>query len=249
MNLLHQDQSLLTVDEWNLLSNVIHAYDEQNFAVRAQCSLKEQSALPLKIRSKQVNTLQLIGMFYVAMQPFIERSPWFVNLPYDIRRMIIQNNLSGTGSFNAVLGTDEANLLDDEIYRRNCNEIYGKDYVAANTLFLSRLEPNKNLYKLFLMTLTFSNNCSLINLEHSAHWMPISTFHSYHLLTIQNVFVTMLWKYLVYQYGHHGAIRCFVRLVKNYLDLLLRVHANQSTQHWQMVDTIVEQTAHSSIHN
>ena len=237
------------MDEWNLLSNIIHAYDEQNLAVRVQCSLKEQSSLPLKIRSKQINTLQLVGSFYVAMQPFIERSPWFVNLPPDIRRMIIQNNLSGTGSFNAILGTIDANLSDDEIYMRNCHEIYGKDYVIENMRFLWRVEPNRNLLKILLMTLTFSNNCSVINLEHSSHWTPISSFHSYHLLTIQNVFVTMLWKYLVYQYGDDGAVRCFVRLVKNYLDLLLRIDANHSRQHWQMVDTIVEQTTRSSMHN
>ena len=237
------------MDEWNLLSNIIHAYDEQNLAVRVQCSLKEQSSLPLKIRSKQINTLQLVGSFYVAMQPFIERSPWFVNLPHDIRRMIIQNNLSGTGSFNAILGTIDANLSDDEIYMRNCHEIYGKDYVIENMRFLWRVEPNRNLLKILLMTLTFSNNCSVISLEHSSHWMPISSFHSYHLLTIQNVFVTMLWKYLVYQYGDDGAVRCFVRLVKNYLDLLLRIDANHSRQHWQMVDTIVEQTTRSSMHN
>lgn len=249
MNLLYHDQSLLTVDEWNLLSNIIHAYDEQNLVIRVQCSLKEQSALPLKIRSKQINTLQLVGSFYSVMQPFLERSPWFGNLPRDIRRMIIHNNLSGTGSLNATFASIDANLFDDELYVNNCEEIYGKDYVTENLRLFARMEPNRNLLKILLMTLTFSNSCSVITLEHSSHWMPISTFHSYHLLTIQNVFVTMLWKYLVYQYGSDGAVRCFVRLIKNYLDLLLRMHANHSTQHWQMVDTIAEQTTHSSIYN
>lgn len=249
MNLLNHDQSLLTIDEWNLLSNIIHAYDEQNLVVRTQCCLKEQSSLPIKIRSKQINTLQLVGSFYAAMQPFIERSPWFFNLPHETRRTIIQNNLSGTGSFNAVLATIEANLFGEEIYMNNCKEIYGKDYVDENFRLISKFESNRTLMKIFLMILTFSNNCSIISYEQAFQWTPLSNFHSYHLNQIQNMFVTMLWKYLVYQYGHAGAVRCFVRVVKNYLDLLLRVHANHSAQHWQMVDTIVEKSTFSSIHS
>ena len=183
------------------------------------------------------------------MQPFIERSPWFFNLPHETRRTIIQNNLSGLGSFNAVIATIEANLFDEDMYMNNCKEIYGKDYVDENFRIVSKFESNRTLFKIFLMILTFSTNCSIISYEQAFQWIPLSNFHSYHLNQIQNTFVTMLWKYLVYQYGHAGAVRCFVRVVKNYLDLLLRVHANHSVQHWQMVDTIVEKSTFSSIHN
>ncbi len=62
------------------------------------------------------------------MQPFIERSPYFSSLSTDIRRLIIQNNLHGLGSFNTMLAALEANVFDNENHVARCNEIYGVDF-------------------------------------------------------------------------------------------------------------------------
>ncbi|CAF4084464.1 unnamed protein product, partial [Adineta steineri] len=80
---------------------------------------------------------------------------------------------------------------------------------------------------------------------HSTKYINISIPEAIHLIRIQNIFVTMLWKYLTYQYGYMGAVKHFDHLIKNYLDLLNRINANVSTQHWEMVDIIVEKTTHS----
>jgi hypothetical protein len=173
------------------------------------------------------------------MQPFIERSPYFHNLSTDIRRIIIQNNLNGIGSFNTMLAALEANVFDNENHVARCNEIYGVDYVKESYRLLMKIESNRTLLKIILMILAFSNNCSIVTYDYSIKPITIS---SYQLFYIQNIFVSMLWKYLIYQYGYVDAIRCFVRLVKNYLDVLRRTHENVSRQHYQMVHTILEKT-------
>jgi hypothetical protein len=220
---LNHDRSILTVDEWNLLSNIIHAYDEQNLIVRTQCRFKEQATLPPKLRSNITNTLELIGLYYTAMQPFIESSSHFHASSADIRRIIIQN----------------------DYYTATCNEIYGVDYVQNGYQFMSKMEPNRILLKILLMILAFSTNCSLVTYDHSINFINISLNNTLHLIHIQNIFITMLWKYLVYQYGHRDAIKRLVRLVKNYLDVLNQMHDNISQQHWKMVDNIVERTTYS----
>ncbi|CAF1505828.1 unnamed protein product [Adineta steineri] len=245
LSLLNHDRSTLSFDEWNLLSNIIHSYDEQNITLRTQCTLKEQSCLPAKLRSKRINTLELVGSFYTAIEPFIECSSYFQCLPSSIRRMIIQNNLNGTGALNSLMGADDAKVFENESHVHMCNEIYGADYVKESYRLSTRIESNRTLLKILLIILTFSTNCSIVAYDHSTKYINISIPEAIHLIRIQNIFVTMLWKYLTYQYGYMGAVKRFDYLIKNYLDTLNRINANVSTQHWEMVDIIVEKTTHS----
>ncbi|CAF0733242.1 unnamed protein product [Adineta steineri] len=245
ISLLSKDHSTLTFDEWNILSNIVHAYDEQNIVIRIQHALQEQSSLPLKLRSKQSSTLDLVGLFYTAIQPFIERSPYFHDLPIVVRQVLIHNNLNGTGAFNSLFGALQANVFDNEAHILNCNEIYGAEYVKESERVMRRLESDTTLIKMLLIILVFSSNCSIISSEQIFSLSYTSTTSAMILTHVQDIFVVILWKYLVYKYGFIEAVRRLNRLVKNYLDLLNRVHENHSKQHAEMVNIIVEKTADS----
>jgi len=201
--------------------------------------------LPLKIRSKKSNVLELIGLFYTVIQPFIERSPYFHNLPTDVRRVLIENNLNGTGAFNSLFAAIEAKVFDNELYTTTCNEIYGADYIKESLHLMSRIESNGTLIKMMLIILAFSSNCSLVLPEHASNLTNTSATSSVILIHIQDEFIIILWKYLVYQYGFIEAVRRLDYLVKNYLDTLNRINENNSKQHGDMVDLIVEKTVHS----
>ena len=43
------------------------------------------------------------------------------------------------------------------------------------------------------------------------------------LIHVQNIYVTMLWKYLIYIYGYNGAVMCFTKIIKNVLDTFIRM--------------------------
>jgi hypothetical protein len=184
----------------------------------------------------------LVGSFYTAIQPLIERCPYFHSLPTDIRKIIIQNNLNGTGGFNSMFSAADANVFDNDAYVVACNEIYGEEYVKVSRRLITKIESNRTLLKIMLMVLAFSSNCSIVSYDYSTSSVDVSLI--LHITRIQDIFVTMLWKYLVYQYGFAEAVRRFTYLIKNYLDVLNRIHANNSAQHWKMVDIIVEKTTH-----
>ena len=235
------------MDQWNLLSNIVHAYDEQNLILRTQDSLKQQSSLPLKFRSKKSYTLELIGTFYAAIQPFLERLPHYQTLSPDIRRVLVQNNVRGTGAFNAMFAAREAKLFENEAHLVTCNEIYGVDYIEKLQRLAARMETNGTLIKIMLIILAFSSNCSIVTFDQShrsAHNLLARS--SLTLLQTQGTFITMMWKYLVYQYGFPEAVRRLDSLVKYYLDVLNRVNDNASAQHWEMVEAIVERIKRSS---
>lgn len=229
---------MLTFDEWNLLSNIIHAYDEQNLAIRTQHFLQQQLTFHPKIRSKATHALEVIGSFYSAVQPLLERTLYFRQLPSEQRRLIVQNNLCGSGTFNSMIAAVEANVYGNQAHIDACNKVYGKEYVEESHRVLKRLETNLTLLKILLLILAFASNSSIVIFDHS--YDQRISHHTVSLLKIQDVFVTMIWKYLIYQYGYIEAVKRFSNIVKNFLDTLNRMRDNHSEQHWQMVDVLVE---------
>jgi hypothetical protein len=68
------------------------------------------------------------------------------------------------------------------------------------------------------------------------------------LIRIQNVYITMLWKYLVYLYGFKEAAIRYSYLVKNILDVthMLALMPKNKT-HDLMVETITTETERALI--
>ncbi|CAF4328386.1 unnamed protein product, partial [Rotaria sordida] len=48
LNLLRSDHSTLTIDQWNLISNLSHCYDEYGGILLGEHYIREQNLLPLK---------------------------------------------------------------------------------------------------------------------------------------------------------------------------------------------------------
>ncbi|CAF3374498.1 unnamed protein product [Rotaria sp. Silwood1] len=91
-----------------------------------------------------------------------------------------------------------------------------------------------------LLITAFSENCSIVSLDYTESMVTMTSTRS--LVRIQNILVTMLWKYLIYQYGFLGAVKCFNSFIKYVLNIIRWTATNSSTQHSDMVDTIVENT-------
>jgi hypothetical protein len=69
-----------------------------------------------------------------------------------------------------------------------------------------------------------------------------------HLLQIQNVYVEMMFKYMLYRYGYNETALRFASLIKSCLDQNLMVSGDgYLKQHEQMVQKITEQTERSLI--
>lgn len=240
MNQIRDDRLTLTFEEWNLLSQILHVYDEQNVINQTESALKQQSSLPPKLRSKNAGTLQLIGTFYSTMKNFLQRSPYYNTLSAAQHRVIIENNLTGTGTWHFLYAAIQTRLFDHTSHLVTCNEIYGEDFVRQCQFLINRMESNGTLIKIMLMILSYASNSSIVVYDPTFALSSTSPNPSISLFRVQEIFITMMWKYLVYQYGLNEAIRRFNHLVKNYLDILNQIEANPSLQHREMIHTIVK---------
>jgi hypothetical protein len=205
--------------------------------------LAQQSLLPPKLRLKATLILDIIGYYYSTMQSFLDRVGYFHDLPIDARRALIQHNSDTAGTYNSIFIVREANAVDNPDYLIGCCNIYGQENFNEFHKFLSKLEQNGTLVKIMLLIIAFSGNCSIVAPNHAETIDTISS--TMPLIRIQNVLVTMLWKYLNYQYGFSGAVKCFNTFISFILNILRWTAERPVVQHWDMVDTIVENSARS----
>ncbi len=241
LTLLNKDCSILTFDEWTLLTNIINTYDEQNFFLHTKDFFQNQFSLPPKIRSKNAHTLTHIGSLFSTIHKFIERCPLFYSLPSYFRKELIKRNLNTVGGFNGFFMAKEMNIFESEIYSKFIDNIYGHGYSNSLIQASQRLQENGILIKIMSMILIFSSNCTIITIDRKGD-IPI-ILNTKILIDIQNIFVTLLWKYLIYQYGFHQAILRFLSLVKSILDLIQRMDEGLKIQkHWTMVENVIEKT-------
>ncbi|CAF5007124.1 unnamed protein product [Rotaria sp. Silwood1] len=245
ISLLNNDRSTLTKDEWNLLSNVIHAYDEANIIPQMKYHLEQQSSLPPKLRSKASQAILVFKVLLSTFQSFFERSSYFRNLSTKTRQILIENNSEIAGTLNSILVMREINALNNMTFITSCTTIYGDDVIKKSYHLTTRLESNGIFVKLMILTLAFSTNCSIVIPHYTENRMTsssaLSVFH------IECILVTMFWKYLIYHYGFSGAVRCFNHLIKSVLDILYSANEMRNTYHENLVDTLVEETKRSLI--
>ncbi|CAF3681907.1 unnamed protein product [Rotaria sp. Silwood1] len=240
LSLLNNDRSNLTIDEWNLLSNIIHSYDEANIIPQMKYHLEQQSSLPPKLRLKPSKSILIFKVFFSTLQLFIERSPYFHDLSIHTRQILIQNNFETAGALNSIFLIRELKALDNMVFITNCTTIYGDKIIKHSDHLTARLEPNGILVKIMILILAFSTNCSIVIPHYSDNIMSLPSALS--IFKIQSIFVTMFWKYLTYQYGFNGAVRCFNCLIKYILDILHSANENRNIQHEQMMKKLVEET-------
>ncbi|CAF3363606.1 unnamed protein product [Rotaria sp. Silwood2] len=218
LSLLQNDHSKLTTNEWTLLSNFLHLFEEQNPAIRIQHSLNELYSLPPKLRSKSSELLKPLRELYTCVGPLIERSPDFYTLHVHARQILIKQNLYITGVINGLFFCRELNIFHNMIALNASNQLFGSQFMIECHRKIAQYDPNGNLIKILVFILAYSSNCSVVKYDNQEDISIMPS--SIDLVHIQNLYVTMLWKYLVYLYGFKEAVLRFTQLVKNVVDLI-----------------------------
>ena len=207
---------------------MINCYDGQNAIGRVRSILDEKSSLPVKLRSKALDTLNLISEPIKCLVPLVRMSTQFHQLSADAQHLLESNNLFFTGAVSGYLVAREVNAFHNPTYMTACSALYGEDYMLNCAKDNLRLEPNGNLVKLILFVLIFSSNCSIVlfNPNELRDYIldeKTKRLTALELLNMQEIYVSLLWKYMVYLYGYNQAAVRFASMVKSVLDMFSRV--------------------------
>ena len=209
--------------------------------MRIQYSLDQLSSLPPKLRLRTSDTYNIVGQFFTGIQSLIEHSPDLYSLPFDARRALTKHNLHTTGAVQGIFLCRELDLYNNPIFLNASTICYGAEFMAECAQNSSRCDQNGSLFKIILFVLTFCSNCSIVTFDNQEYITTMS--NSIDLIHIQNIYVTMLWKYLVYLYGFKEAVLRFSYLVKNIIDIIHMLEFMPPNEtHNHMIDTIVIET-------
>lgn len=239
--MLNHDRSTLAVEEWHLLTNIVNHYDEQNLFLHSTNFLKSQTTLPPKIRLKDSYTLKHIESLFLTIHTFVDGCPLFSSLSTDIRKQLIQRNLTLVGGFNGFFLGKEMNIYESEVHSKYIDNIYGNGYSQSIVQASQRLQQEGTLIKILLLILMFSTNSTIVAYDQLNSIQMIIDNRKAN--QIQNALVTLLWKYLCYRYGSYEAVLKFSSLIKSVLDLMKRMdQCAKIEKHWTMVNTVIQQT-------
>ncbi len=246
MDLIRDDRSLLLKSEWTLLSNILHAYDTYSSVLQVCQMIDNLSALPVESHINMINPVEVVSQMFISMQSFITSSPDFRILTIHEKTSLFERNLHGIIGFYSTLFFRNTNILHNDQFLEAFTTIYGSEMMLLAKKVIDRLDPDSTLIKLILIIFAFSSNCFIIHNKDNMDRDSL-LYGTFRLLGSQNVYVELLWKYMIYRYGYNDSVLRLSRLIQIFLCVskhLAMVYINNQT-HQHMVDDVFEQTKQS----
>lgn len=219
LDLLASDRSSLSNHEWTLLSNVIHAYDQFDPTSTVIYSMNRLTTLPSEFLFDVSHTQNLFTTYYTAAQSFVASAADYKVLTDSEQSSLLKRNLNGLFIFCAEIVCRDLKMLDHAVWKKTLTYTLGPDMIERKRYLNSRLEHDTTLIKLMLIIIAFSSNCYMLDERQTIFNDPLLC-GTFRLLGSQNVFVEILWKYMLFRYGHRETVLRFAALIKQTLNLI-----------------------------
>jgi hypothetical protein len=239
ISLLQSNQSILTAEQWTLLSNLIHCYDEHSTFSVAKQFLRDQNNLPIKMRYKMGPTSDLITACTGGGQPLFEKNPAFVSLSTHDQCLLLRNTIKHVGGLNTCFVLDRLGVPENPAFCKSAEVVYGVHVIHYAKQSFTYLDCDPVFTKLILTVLIFSTpdhvcyaNTSAENFEDAAT-----------IFRFQAMYLELIWRYLVYRYDHRRAVLCFA----NFLRTIFAIHnsiviAIDNPHYIDIIDALIRQT-------
>ena len=244
------NRTQLSPSELTLISNIVHAYDAFNpvSEVRHIIETFTQSASNQEYDLSQ--SLRIMSLFYNALQSFISSIPDFKILTSAEQCSLFQRNLHGILCTGSMFLMRESGIFDKQENEQILLPLYGNESLQEAKMICHQFNCDPILFKIMLIALAFSSNCYMLhNLNHfDKDSLLLGTFR---LLGSQNVYVELMWKYLMHTYDTNIAVKQFSTLVKQLLDTFkysINLYEINETYRSFIDDTILQCEKPSSIH-
>ncbi|CAF1104012.1 unnamed protein product [Adineta ricciae] len=246
VNLLRSDQSTLTTNQWTLLSNLLHCYDEYSGVENALQFRHEQRCFPLRLRYKLTSTTEFVTLNMTRMQQMFEKNDDFRSIRCCDRSILLRNTVKNTECIGATFALYQAGLLHDPLFYQTTATIFGVDIMLKILHLIESFDSDATFVKLVLVIIAFSTTKYTVYPD----WACNELTDSKRILQIHDSYLEIAWKYMVYKYTYQQAVLRFCHLLK----CLLRVNrtiveVDQIREYKNIIETVVEQTNKFSINN
>jgi hypothetical protein len=229
----------LSTNQWNLLSNLLHCFDEYSGCLFGERLIREQNALPLNSHFELSSVKDFFMSMIGKIQLVLRKNGDFLSLSLHDRDILLVNTAKCTASVGGMFIARQHQLCDYPSFYKSTEIIFRPTSAAITKRGIDQFDTDNIFMKIILAILSFSTinytvytNCGSTNLTN------IKT-----ILFIQDMYTELAWRYLLYKYGHHQAVKRFSNLIRC-LSFAMNaiVEAQESQQFTEMIDHIIEKT-------
>ncbi|UJR24087.1 hypothetical protein I4U23_027054 [Adineta vaga] len=249
LNLLDNDQSLLTNEQWILLTNLIHSYDERNIVLAGKEFLNEldRSHPKLRFRMSSKRILEICGLIYKQTEPFIRSNRDFNSLSNYDRSIVLRGAVDNVSCLAGSFILWQSGLILDSAICKALENAFGSTAFNLTLLQIPLLDQDIYTMKLILCLFAFCTiNCTLYDEK-----CCLTYLEDYRtVLLIENCYAEILWKYLSYKYSFHQAVRRFTQLIQSLIvTITIRTNLQTISNHTDAVDSLVQKLEQQQINN
>jgi hypothetical protein len=199
----------------------------------------DQKKLPVKLRFRNSSVSEVIGTFVAGAQLLFEKNAHFRSLSLRTRSLLLHKTIKQVGGLSCSFIVNSSKLLDDHGFYQSVEMIYGKASLASGCVAIQRLNMDVVFVKLVLAILLFST----FDCTHDSNKAPMILPDVKAILAIQDIYIELAWRYLLYKYDHRRAVQCFSNLIRSLCALTESLTAAFEVQQYNdMLDTLVKQT-------
>ena len=219
----------------------MHAFEtfDSSKEIRQQIELATSTASSIPLDLTQ--SCQIISSFSNSFQLFISSIPDFQVFAASEQRSLLRRNFFGLLAFGGIYLMGQSGIFDSVENTMALQPLYGIEMFQRIQTLYAELDFDPVLVKLFLVALAFSSSCYA---KHSQDNEPQDDFLSgtFRLYGSQNVYIELIWKYLIHRYGYHQSVKRFSSLIHRLLNALnLSIEIYQTNSHFQQLIDQIEQ--------
>lgn len=210
LNLLERDQSTLTGDQWNRISNLVHCFDEHSGLDLVRKYFSEQNLLPVKMRFKIQSVGKFLATNLVQIQRVLERNGDYLSLAMEDRLALLRHTIRHSTTLGGAYLVYLANAADDPCFYQASEILFGAKPMAVNRTVSKFFDPDPTVMKLMLPIISFSTiSYTVYRNQLAQQFRDLKQ-----ILRIQDFYVELAWRYMIYRYSYRETVRRFSQIVR-----------------------------------
>ncbi|CAF3522024.1 unnamed protein product [Rotaria sp. Silwood1] len=238
LNLLQSDQSLLTIDQWTLLTNLYHCYNESQILPFTQRLVDKYDSSISNYMIYKVFVEEFLVSIYETAGTYLRSNDDLRKLSSDDRSIILRTAGDNVCCMSGTFIMQYSYLYGLDAFLNAMIVKYGKRTMDIHIWARKYIDPDIVLAKLSISLFAFSENtcCYYSNISKDLT-------NSINILKIQNKYVEVTWKYLLYKHGYYDAVKRYLNIILWLTSMsILTFHAQTLKAHISDGCSIIEQT-------
>ena len=221
--------------QWILLSNLINNYQEGQLFSISQTIKHESDSLGILNPSTVHNFFK---SFYETAGNSLRSNVDIARLESNDRSILLHTAANNVTCIGAMMIFYHSRLIHYPLFWKYVEDIYGKITMNYHRWAAQFTEPDMILCKLSMNLFALLTNTRMLCRNVEREYQNVKQ-----ILSIQDKYAEVTWKYLLYKYGYEDSIKRYGHMIKWFLALTVFMqYAYSVDAHVKDVESLIEET-------